>query len=261
MKKWILILLIIVLALAFLLSLGYLIVYHNRSNNNANLYEDLAQQVEEVRQTQSADQNETITVTQPETGQEVLILPEYAPIYEKNNDTVGWIRIDGTNLDYPVVQRKDEKDYYLKRNFEGQASDYGAIYVQETCDLLTSDNVVIYGHNMKDGSMFAALHGYKDKDFFEAHPIIQFDTLTQRRTYQIVSVFLISSVADHPFKYHQFIRAADKLEFDTFMLNCRTYQLYDTGVDAQYGDKLITLSTCEYSNLNGRLVVVAKLVE
>lgn len=261
MKRKLLIAAIVVLALVFLVSLGYLIAYKTKSDDNADLYEDLSQMVEDVRQTQGTDENETVTVTAPETGEELTIFAEYAALYEKNPDMVGWISIEGTKLNYPVVQRKEEKDYYLKRNFEGQASDYGAIYVQETCDIIQSDNVVIYGHNMKDGSMFAPLHGYKDKAFFEEHPTIRFDTLTQQRTYQVLSVFLISAVEDHPFKYHHFITAANKLEFDTFMLNCRTYQLYDTAVEAQYGDKLITLSTCEYSNLNGRLVVVAKLVE
>lgn len=274
MRKKILIALTVVFAIIFLVSLFYLISYFKGSNENKALYESLSQIVEEDRQTIPLEPAEITTgpngetmpshiqVTDSETGETVSVLPEYARIYEMNNDLVGWISIDGTAIDYPVLQTPDQKDYYLKRDFEGKSSDYGAIYVQENCDVFApSDNVVIYGHRMNDGSMFADLHEYKDKSFYTEHPYIQFDTLQERHTYQIMSVFLISSVADNPFQYHLFVDAQSQLEFDEFILNCNTYELYDTGVTAQYGDELITLSTCEYSNLNGRLVVVAKRID
>lgn len=262
MKKWMLITLIVILALVFAGSLAYLLIYFHASNENTTLYNDLSQIVEEVRQDPTLEPDATVLITQPDSEEEVGILSEYAPIYEKNPDLVGWIEIDGTAIDYPVLQRKSEPNYYLKRNFEGASSDHGAIYVSESCDVSApSDNIVIYGHNMKDGSMFAGLHSYKDKTFYESHPFVQFDTLNKRQTYQIVSVFLISSTQDNPFKYHLFVDAADEQAFQDFIAGCRKNQLYSTGVEAQYGDKLITLSTCEYSNLNGRLVVVAKLVE
>lgn len=273
MKKLLIITLIVIFAAAFLFSAIYLADHRKNSNENSRLYEDLAYQVDQARQTIPVESNPHnastteptsmyTTVTDPETGKEVELLPEYAQVYLQNNDLVGWIRIDGTSIDYPVLQTPDQKDYYLTRNFDRTESSYGAIYVQENCDVFApSDNLVIYGHRMNDGSMFADLHEYKEQSFYEAHPYITFDTLKQRQTYQILSVFLISSVEDHPFQYHLFVNAQSQLDFDEFILNCNTYALYDTGVTASYGDKLITLSTCEYSNLNGRLVVVAKLID
>ena len=272
MKKWILISLAILLAVVFIASTWYLIDYFSKSKENTVLYDELAQIVEDVRQTlpteQDFDEGESVNVisnfsqvTNQNTGETINVLPEYSKIFEMNNDLVGWIRIDGTAIDYPVLQTPNKRNYYLKHDFEGKQSKYGSIYVQENCNVfLPADNIVIYGHRMNDGSMFADLHKYKDQAFYKAQPYIHFDTLQQRQTYQIISVFLISSVENNPFQYQTFVNAESKADFDEFILNCQNNQLYDTGVSADYGDKLITLSTCEYSNINGRLVVVAKRI-
>lgn len=273
MKKWMLITLIVIFSLVFLISLWWLIGYFSDSGENTVLYEDLSQMVEQARQTiptessRSPDaptvetQDPYVYITDPETGDSVAILPEYAPIYQLNNDLVGWISIEDTTINYPVLQTPDTPNYYLNHNFEKKSSNYGAIYVQEACDVFApSDNVVLYGHRMNDGSMFAGLLKYKDKAYLEAHPTIRFDTLRQRHTYQIISVFLISSVANTPFQYHLFTEFEYESQFETFMSKCKSYQIYDTGVTAEYGDQLITLSTCEKSIVNGRLVVVAKRI-
>jgi len=186
---------------------------------------------------------------------------KYSKVYEKNKDFVGWIFIEDTNVNYPVVQKKDVKDYYLKRSFEKEYSSFGTPYVDEECDISASDNLVIYGHHMKNGSMFSDICDYKRKSFWEEHKIINFDTLYGYGTYEVLAAFKISETAQNKFKYFNFINAANEKKFDEFISECKKRSFYDTGVPAKYGDKLITLSTCEYSVENGRMVVVAKKIE
>lgn len=136
-------------------------------------------------------------------------------------------------------------------------------YVQENCDMeLPSDNIIIYGHHMNDGSMFAGLMKFKDKSFWEKHKTVSFDTLTDRQTYEVIAVFKTVVYTDSPdsFKYYQFVNADTAEDFTAYVEKCKKLSLYETGITAEYGDKLLTLSTCEYSRTNGRLVVVAKLI-
>ena len=186
------------------------------------------------------------------------ILPEYALPYQKNSDLVGWMTIDGTPINYPVMQTPDRVDYYLHRNFEKKESSHGCLYVRESCDVFApSDNLTIYGHHMKDGSMFASLDKYRKMEFWEEYPEIQFDTLYNRQTYTIFAVFKTTASVGEGFTYHLFEDAADEAEFNDFVSTCKKLSFYDTGITPEYGDKMITLSTCEYSQDNGRLVVVA----
>ena len=115
---------------------------------------------------------------------------------------------------------------------------------------------------MNDGSMFAGLMKFKDKSFWEKHKTVSFDTLTDRQTYEVIAVFKTVVYTDSPdsFKYYQFVNADTAEDFTAYVEKCKKLSLYETGVTAEYGDKLLTLSTCEYSRTNGRLVVVAKLI-
>ena len=173
---------------------------------------------------------------------------------------VGWIAIDGTKLNYPVMQTKNNPNFYLKRNFEKEYSDLGVPYIQENCDILNSDNLIIYGHHIKGGKMFGALESYKSKSFYEKHKTIHFDTLTEQAEYEIVAVFKTVAYSAEGYRYYDFVNAETEEAFAEYVAKCKELALYDTGVSAEYGDKLITLSTCEYSAQNGRLVVVAKKV-
>jgi sortase B len=123
-----------------------------------------------------------------------------------------------------------------------------------------SDNLVIYGHHIKGGKMFGALEDYKSKSFYEEHKNIQFDTLTEQAEYEIVAVFKTVAYSSEGFRYYDFVDAENEEDFNSYIGKCKELALYDTGVTAGYGDRLITLSTCEYSAQNGRLVVVAKKV-
>ena len=191
---------------------------------------------------------------------ELTAFERYRVVQEQNSDFVGWLSIPGTNIDYPVMQTVDKPNFYLKRGFDKQYSDYGVPYVQENCDLARSDNCVIYSHHMNNGTMFADLCKYENEDFYREHKTIRFDTLSGFSEYEIVAVFKTVAYSERGFKYYHFICAESAEDFGDYIVQCKALSLYDTGVTAKYGDKLITLSTCEYSRKNGRMVVVAKRI-
>lgn len=205
-------------------------------------------------------QNIVAEIAPKETHPEMTVYEKYAAVYEQNHDFVGWVSIDDTNINYPVVQSPDEPNFYLKHAFDRSYSDYGVPYVQENCTLGQSGNIVIYGHHMNNGSMFADLCNYEKQDFYESHKTIRFDTLESFGTYEIIAVFKTVAYSENGFKYYHFVDADSETAFDDYIAQCKALSLYDTGVTAEFGDGLITLSTCEYSRTNGRMVVVAKLV-
>lgn len=185
-------------------------------------------------------------------------LSKYKIIKEKNSDVYGWISIPNTPINYPVMQTVSSPNFYLKRNFDKDVSSYGVPYLDERCVPNSSTNYVIYGHNMKDGSMFASAMNYDSKKYYINNPVICFDTLESCDRYQVVAAFRID-VDNNDFKYSNYINM-DKESFNEYIKKCKSLASYDTNVDAKYGDILITLSTCEYSYKNGRFVVVAKKI-
>ena len=221
---------------------------------SAEAFDNIAALVQD--ETPPADEPQETEPPQPEQ----TAFEKYAAVYEQNSDFVGWISIEGTNIDYPVMQTIDNPNYYLKRSFEKQYSDYGVPYVQENCDLGLSDNCVIYGHHMNNCSMFADLCKYESEDFYRAHKTIRFDTLSGFGEYEVVAVFKTAAYSEQGFKYYHFVNADSAETFDAYIAKRKELALYDTGVTAEYGDRLITLSTCEYSRKNGRMVVVAKKI-
>ena len=213
----------------------------------------------------SAGQFEQLTdlteQTQPETPQATEPSPKekYASVLAQNEDFVGWIKIPDTRIDYPVVQTPHSPNYYLRRGFDKKYSYYGVPYAAEHCDVYTSDNVVIYGHNMNNGSMFSDLEKYRSQSFYEGHRYITFDTLEEFGTYEIIAVFQTAAGAKNEFKYFIF-DDGNAEEFNAYVKECKARSLYSIDASAQDGDRLITLSTCEYTRENGRLVVVAKKI-
>lgn len=184
---------------------------------------------------------------------------QYGALFKQYPDMVGWISIEGTLLNYPVMQTPDSPDYYLRRGLDRRPSDYGVPYAAEGCSIgPASDNITIYGHHMKSGRLFGALDAYTDEAFWQEHPVVQFDTRAGFGTYEVFAVFIVNP---DNFAYHTFVSAADAAGFDAYVRRCTGLSLYDTGITARYGDKLITLSTCEYSMENGRLVVVARKIQ
>lgn len=182
-------------------------------------------------------------------------------LYEENRDCIGWITIEGTRIDYPVMYRQGDKNYYLYRDFNGESSANGCLFLAEECVPGESDNLIVYGHHMNSGKMFADLEKYKDADFYEAHPTIMFRTIWGNEQYQILSAFTTSVYTENDFSYYSFIKAQKGEDYEDFIKEVMQRAIYETGFTAGYGDKLLTLSTCEYSQKNGRMVVVAKKVE
>ena len=225
--------------------------HYAHQNEQTEAFEEIAQKVEQAQEDES--QAPEIPLTEEES-----ILPEYGGLFLQNPDMVGWIKVEGTNINYPVMQTPNEPNFYLKHNFEKEYSDLGTPYVQEDCDIAASDNLVIYGHHIKGQKMFGALEEYKSQSFYEEHKTVQFDTLTQHNEYEVIAVFKTVAYSLEGFRYYDFVNAENEDEFNAYVEKCKELALYDTGVTAEYGDRLITLSTCEYSAQNGRLVVVAR---
>lgn len=191
----------------------------------------------------------------------VTVFEKYAEVYAQNSDLVGWVSIPGTQIDYPIMQTKDSPDFYLKHAFDKSYSSYGVPYLQENCDIGISDNLVLYGHHMNNGSMFSDLCKYESEDFYREHKTICFDTLDHFGEYEVIAAFKTVAYSEDGFKYYHFVNAENQTAFEEYVAKCKELALYDTGVTAEYGDQLITLSTCEYSRTNGRMVVVAKLLD
>ena len=247
MKNFLYSLFIGLFGIAALTSIAFLLMYAAQSKQQAHLYSDLAA----VRKQD----------TQQETASEPEKQASYQNLYWENTDMVGWIQIEGTNIDYPVMQTPADPTYYLKHDFEKNYTDYGCPFMQANCDALApSDNLIIYGHNMKDGSMFADLAKYRSKDFWQTHKTVWFDTELGSSAYEIFAVIHTTVQADDAdaFPFYWFVDAASPEEFADYVSACKAQALYDTGISAEYGDKLLTLSTCDNITDNGRLLVIAK---
>ena len=189
-------------------------------------------------------------------------MEKFKSLYAENNELIGWLSIPKTTIDYPVMQNEDN-EYYLHHNFYGEEDKYGCLFVKDFVDVNTSyTNFIIYGHNMKDGSMFGELDEYKDEAFCREHPLIYFDTLYEERTYEVMAVFLsqVYESDDNVFKYYEFYQADTEDEFLSFYKAVTDMSLYETGVTAGFGDTFLMLSTCAYHVDDGRLVVLAKRV-
>ena len=182
-------------------------------------------------------------------------------IAEINSDVIGWIKIDGTNIDYPVMQNGD---FYLHKNIYKNYSSHGTPYLAEHCNLKSSDNLIIYGHHMNDNTMFSQLEKYKNYSFYQNHKYINFYTIengkTIGNTYEIMIAFKTIAYSDAGFRYYSYTDFQNIEDYEEFVDNCRNLEFYNTGVEGTNKDKYITLSTCEYSQKNGRMVVVAKEV-
>ena len=244
LKKWLTRIIIVTFIISLLISVTYIIKNKMQDKKQDEIFEELENIVTEKQDENRGQQEESINLQE---------------LYELNNDFVGWIKIEDTNISYPVMQTdNDRKDYYLRKNFYKEYSQLGTPYIAEYCNVQTSDNVIIYGHHITNYQMFGELEKYKNKEFYDNHKMINFNTIYGNADYEIIAIF--KTVAYTGFKYYEFINSNSQNEFDTFIKRCKELSLYETGKTAKYGDKLLTLSTCEYSAKNGRLVVVAKKI-
>ena len=237
----------------------------------------ITQQVQQVEQNLPTAQSATTVINVPSTTYPATteiptekyaetvppqrdMLPQYVKLFQLNPDFYGWIRLENTVIDYPVMRSNDgNNEKYLHANFNAEYSFEGIPFVDIKCTH-DSDNILIYGHNMQSGTMFRSLFKYENKNYWEQNPTIMFSDLYENYEYEVLAVFYdqIYRKSDICFKFYQFIDAEDEEEFDYAISEFKKKSLYDTGVDAEYGDKLITLITCAYHVDNGRFVVVAR---
>lgn len=191
------------------------------------------------------------------------VLAEYSSLYAQYPDLVGWIHIDDTQIDLPVVQTSDNA-YYLHNNIDGAEDVNGTLFLDCRADFMKpSTNLIIYGHNMKSGAMFGGLKQYLEEDYISSHDMIQFDTIYEKQTYQIIAVCLsqVGYQDEEAYRYYNFIEAATDEEFDNFFNNIRKCAVYDKTQDVTRSDHLLTLSTCNSYVEDGRLFVVARKLQ
>lgn len=194
------------------------------------------------------------------------LLPEYKKIYAENKDLVGWLEIEGTNINYPVLQSdtEEESQFYLTHSFAKKKDKNGSLFMDYRNDFLDRDtNIIIYGHNMKSGAMFGSLKQYLDKSYLEKHKKVQFDTIYEHGTYEVIGAFLseVSYQDEYTFRYYNFLNAKNESEFEAFRVNVMQLDALKTGtLNAKYGDQLLTLSTCSSYTDEGRMFILAKKI-
>ena len=208
------------------------------------------------------DENEDATVTL-DTYELPDLLEKYKDSYSKNNDLIGWIKIDDTYIDYPVVQGNDNS-FYLSHNFKGASDGNGCIFADMNCSIFPrSKNVILYGHHMKSGKMFAQIEKYDNYEFYAKHRSFRFDTILEQAEYEIAFVFrdYVHASDDTGFKYYEFVDVTSETEFNSYMKELKDKSLYDTGIIPTFDDELLTLSTCDYVRADGRFVVMARKIK
>ena len=245
-----------VLGLCVVFSVGYLIYYYSYYEKNDIEYSELSTLVKE-------DSGGTVEINYTEKQDKPPILKKYETLYNKNRKLIGWLKIEGCDIDYPVMQTSNN-EYYLDHNYNQEYDKNGSLFLDKDCDAaFPNDNMIIYGHHMKSGKMFGNLNYYSKESFWVDNKEFTFDTIYETGTYAVMYVFRskIYSEEEIVFKYYQFIDATSENEFNSNMEEMANMSLYDTGVTASYGDRLITLSTCDSSEEDGRFVVVAKKIK
>lgn len=182
-------------------------------------------------------------------------------LQEQNSDIVGWIEIEETNISYPVLQGDDDV-FYLTHNYKMEQTEKGSIFLTADYDWnIAGNNLIIYGHNLVNGQMFKDLLKYSDEKFYRKHPVIRFTTNKTDIVFDVMSAFksrVYNKDEENVFKYYDFINSENKNEYNKFVENAKKYSIYDTGVDAKYGEQLITLITCSYHSDDGRFVLIGK---
>ena len=253
-SKIILMLLIVVLAISSYFFIKELV----KNKKETDIFDDLQEIVENPENT--TNENQFTDILEKEEGnlssENTYNLENIAKI---NSDIVGWIKIEGTNINYPIMQNGD---YYLHKDIYKNYSSHGTPYLAFYCDVKKSDNLIIYGHHMQDNTMFSQLEKYKNYNFFLNHKYIKFYTIEDGRTientYEVMIAFKTIAYSDAGFRYYSYTDFQNYEDYEGFVENCRNLEFYYTGVVGTHQDKYITLSTCEYSQKNGRMVVVAK---
>lgn len=196
-----------------------------------------------------------------ETKKPLEILPEYTSMHDRYPQLAGWIYIEDTMIDLPVVQTTDNA-YYLDKNIDGTEDVNGTLFMDCRNDFTKpGTNLIIYGHNMKSGAMFGGLKQYLDEAYLSSHDRIQFDTIYEKQNYRIVAVCLSDVGGEGAYRYYNYIEAERDEDFAAFLENVRNCAVYDRTQDVTKSDSLLTLSTCNNYVEDGRLFILAKKIQ
>lgn len=252
----------------------YLGMYYYQNAKGEKTYDDIRDLVDTTVVSADDTSTETAVIDSYTQVDNKMIQKKFKRIYEANKDYIGWLYITGTQIDYPVMQTIDDEEYYIKRDFYKKSASYGSLFMDaqsaigvfnpktETLDSEYTSNMIIYGHNMKSGTMFHDLMKFEDEDFYKAHKYINFDTIYEDGTYEVIAAFRTQIYPEdsQAFKYYNYESISSQEDFDTYITNIKSLTPYSIDTDAEYGDTLITLSTCAYHTEEGRFVVVAKKI-
>lgn len=261
LKNKVLILLCIFSGLLFVFACYKVTDVLTTTSKEKHAFDELAEIVEQAENNTETTKEPSFTENiESEAEQPVrTILPAYTALYEQNSDLFGWLTIDGTNINYPVMHTPDEPQYYLQRAFDKSNATGGTPFLDGKC---TEDGgiYIIYGHHMSNGTMFASLSDYESMEYWQEHKTIRFDTLYEHGEYEVVAAFLsrIYAPESKGFRYYEYTDLKSEVQFCSFIEQVKDNELYDTGVTAEYGDTLLVLSTCNYHTNDGRFVVVAR---
>lgn len=237
----------------FLISTFFLCreLLHYRAEDHA--YTELSQKIQQAREYAELSDRSQISEPFPDK------FAEYEILWENNHDFAGWLFIEGTKIDYPVMHTPNDPEYYLYRAFDGSDSRSGCLFADAACSI-DGNSLLIHGHHMKDKSMFGSLTEYQSYDFAAEHPVIHFDTLTEERDYELLAAFYWDPSAEQEedlFRYYEYTDLSSPEIFEEYIRQVKAHAIYDTGVNVAYGDNILTLSTCSYRTDNSRFVVVA----
>ncbi|MGI6536892.1 MAG: class B sortase [Caldicoprobacterales bacterium] len=252
--------LIVILIGVFLYSSYELITYYYDAYKNKTTYDDIRKQYEEQlkleeEQTAPPDANHLPDKDTDSVPDEPAIMDRYLPLLEINKDIVGWISVPDTVIDYPVVQAEDN-NYYLRRDIYGERARAGTIFMDYRCKAdCSGKHTILYGHHMRNGTMFKDLMKYKNKEFFQNNTLIRFDTLYDEITWEVFSVYITSA----SFNYIQTSFASDE-EYIAFLNTIKEKSMFESSVELSEDDQILTLSTCTYEYDNARFVVHARRV-
>lgn len=211
---------------------------------------------------QNTDRTESVLQNETDHYEPIASMEKCRELKAENQEFAGWIKIDRTPVSFPVMYTPENPEKYLHRDFDGSSKKSGLPFIDAKCTLSPdTDNIIVYGHNMKDGSMFASLLDYRYEEYYREHPVIKLNTPTEEREYRIVSAFYdrVYKTDENVFKFYNFIETDDEdfLEAANILLD---RSLYDTGEGIEGEDSLLTLVTCSYHVRYGRFVVIAKRI-
>lgn len=265
MKKIIINILMVLFLLMAIGCGGYLAYYYYSNNKSESAIDGLREQIVDINVTEEEKNTKNDGPVLVDVGG-VKIQKKFERLYSDNHDFVGWIKINDTNVDYPVMYTPNDNEngeYYIHRDYDEQYSAAGLPFIDSNCIIEpATDNLIIYGHNMNSGSMFHDILKYAEQEFYDKHKTFTFDSIYDDGTYEVIAAFygqILPEESDE-FKYYEFVNAGNEKEFLDYVKNVQAMSVVDTGVNVEYGDKLLTLSTCAYHVRDGRFAVVARKI-